>query len=71
MRQVRLTGHSEASTFFGDIAGGSTLILEGSNFAPLGDGERPAAPSNAPPAVWPLHSLLPLLSPTRVLRWRP
>ena len=37
-RKVRLTGHHSTSTVYGDITGGSRLVLDGDNFAPLGDG---------------------------------
>ena len=36
--KVRLFRHHTSSDVYGDIEGGSTLVLEGENFAPLGDG---------------------------------
>ena len=37
-RKPQLHGHSRGSITFGDLAGGSRLLLDGSNLAPLGDG---------------------------------
>ena len=37
-RKVRLSGHHSTSDVYGDVTGGSVLVLEGDNFAPLQSG---------------------------------
>ena len=70
-RKPQLLGHAEGSALYGSVAGGSMLLLLGSNFAPLGDGiqcvftsDSSDASSDSVPATFVSNTQLACLSPS-------